>query len=343
MTSLKMPLSHFIQGISRNFAMMEDSFYMKRCIHLAKLGQGNAAPNPLVGAVIVFNNKIIGEGYHEKYGEAHAEVNAVNSVKDKTLLAESTIYVCLEPCAHFGKTPPCSDLIIEYKIKNVVIGCIDSYSEVAGKGVAKLKAAGINVKTGVLEKECLELNKRFFTYHNKKRPYVILKWAESIDGFMDIEREQNQEGVHWISQAETKQMVHKWRNEENGIAVGANTFLTDHPKLTVREIEGNSPTRFIIGNIGGQKNNFEFNIGSDVRLTVHELMDEIYEQNIQSILIEGGASILNQFLKAKIWDEVRIIRGVNKISKGLKSPKLDIKPTEEYSYGKDFIQIYLND
>jgi len=322
---------------------MEDSFYMKRCIQLAKLGQSNVAPNPLVGAVIVLNDEIIGEGYHEKYGEAHAEVNAVNSVKNKTLLQEATIYVCLEPCAHFGKTPPCSDLIIEYNFRKVVIGCIDSYSEVSGKGVAKLKAAGINVTTGILEKECLDLNKRFFTFHNKQRPYVILKWAESSDGFMDIEREKNQEGIHWISQPETKQLVHKWRSEEQGIAVGAKTYLTDHPQLNVREIDGKSPTRFVIGNIGENSDNFEFNLGPNEQLSVDDILNELYTKSIQSVLIEGGASILKQFIAANVWDEARVIKGANSISKGLKSPSLKVNHSEEFNYGKDFIKIYHND
>ena len=204
--------------------------YIKRCLELAKNGLGTTYPNPLVGSVIVYNNEIIGEGWHRKSGEPHAEVNAINSVKDKSLLSKATIYVSLEPCSHYGKTPPCCDLIIKHKIPNVVVGTIDPNSKVSGSGIKRLQENGANVTVGVLEKECNELNKRFFTFHNKKRPYIILKWAESQDGFMAPLGKEKQEPV-WISNTFSRQLVHKWRSEEQAILVGTNTVLDDNPKI----------------------------------------------------------------------------------------------------------------
>jgi diaminohydroxyphosphoribosylaminopyrimidine deaminase / 5-amino-6-(5-phosphoribosylamino)uracil reductase len=227
--------------------MTSDEKYMLRCLELAKLGGVNVAPNPMVGAVIVHQDKIIGEGYHSVYGEAHAEVNAINSVQNKTILAESTIYVSLEPCAHFGKTPPCSDLIIHHNFKKVVVGCIDPFAEVAGKGIEKLRNADIEVRVGVLEEECIKLNKRFFTFHKEKRPYVTLKWAQTKDGFIDINREKNKsKGIQWISSPESKVLVHTWRAEEQAILVGKNTVLNDNPSLTVRQITGKNPIRVVL-------------------------------------------------------------------------------------------------
>jgi diaminohydroxyphosphoribosylaminopyrimidine deaminase/5-amino-6-(5-phosphoribosylamino)uracil reductase len=221
--------------------------YMQRCIELAKNGLGTTYPNPLVGSVIVYNNKIIGEGWHKKSGEPHAEVNAVNSVKDKSLLKKSTIYVSLEPCSHFGKTPPCCDLIIKNEIPNVVIGTVDPNIKVAGNGIEKLIEAGKNVTVGVLERECMELNKRFFTFHLKKRPYVILKWAESQDGFIaPIKNLRKEQKPVWITNEFSRQLVHKWRSEEQAILVGTKTVIDDNPKLDVRDWEGNNPIRIIL-------------------------------------------------------------------------------------------------
>ncbi|MFI5142155.1 MAG: bifunctional diaminohydroxyphosphoribosylaminopyrimidine deaminase/5-amino-6-(5-phosphoribosylamino)uracil reductase RibD, partial [Bacteroidia bacterium] len=225
--------------------MNEFNQYMQRCLELAEKGLGNVASNPMVGCVIVHNNVIIGEGYHQKYGEAHAEVNAIASVVNKNLLAESTVFVSLEPCSHHGKTPPCSDLLIEHKVKRVVIACLDTNPLVAGKGIAKLRNAGIELFTGVLEKEARELNKRFFTYHEKKRPYIILKWAQTKDGFISklppFIREEN-----WITNNESKKLVHTWRAQEQAILVGTTTALLDNPALTVRLTEGKSPIRILI-------------------------------------------------------------------------------------------------
>ncbi|MEM5566463.1 bifunctional diaminohydroxyphosphoribosylaminopyrimidine deaminase/5-amino-6-(5-phosphoribosylamino)uracil reductase RibD [Psychroserpens sp. AS72] len=219
--------------------------YIKRCIEIAKCGLGTTAPNPMVGSVIVLNNKIIGEGYTSAYGGHHAEVNAINSVKNKELLKDATLYVTLEPCSHFGKTPPCSDLITKYNIANVVIGCIDDNPEVAGKGIAKLKAAGCNVTVGVLEGECKEHHKRFFTFHNKKRPYIILKWAQTANGFI-APLEKDEKKPVWITNKYSRQLVHKWRAEEQAILVGTNTVIEDNPSLTVRDWTGIDPIRVII-------------------------------------------------------------------------------------------------
>jgi len=321
---------------------------MSRAIQLAKQGKGYVAPNPMVGSVIVHEDKIIGEGFHQKYGEAHAEVNAVRSVKNQDLLKKSTIYVTLEPCAHFGKTPPCANLIIEKQIPKVVIGCRDSYEEVDGKGIQLLREAGIEVELGILEKECQELNKRFFCFHTKKRPYIILKWAESANGYMDIERD-GQKGVFWISQPETKQLVHKWRHEEAGILIGARTLINDNPSLTTREYKGQSPTRFII-DTKNSINLSDFKIGNlegETHLIhtdkIEDVIAQLFEHNMQSVIIEGGCKTLQAFIDANAWDEARIIRGCQNISAGTKSPKINERIHHSFAYGKDQIQIVLND
>lgn len=229
--------------------MTTHEFYMKRCIELAKNGLGTTYPNPLVGSVIVHDGKIIGEGWHKKAGEPHAEVNAVNSVKDKSLLKEATIYVSLEPCSHFGKTPPCCDLIIANKIPNVVVGTVDPFAKVAGNGIKKLIESGKNVTIGILEDECNELNKRFFTFHQKKRPYIILKWAETTDGFIAPISKEEKSPV-WITNPYSRQLVHKWRTEEQAILVGTNTVLDDNPKLDARDFSGNNPVRIVLDKSG---------------------------------------------------------------------------------------------
>lgn len=322
--------------------------YMSRAIQLAKLGKGNVAPNPMVGSVIVHQDKIIGEGYHQKYGEGHAEVNAIRSVTDADLLKESTIYVTLEPCAHFGKTPPCARLIVEKQIPKVIIGCRDSYEEVDGKGIQILKDAGIEVEIGIMKTECQELNKRFFCFHQNKRPYVILKWAESADGFMDIERS-GEKGIFWLSQAETKQLVHKWRHEEAGILIGAKTLMNDNPSLTVREYNGKSPTRFILDERGTiQLSDYKMNDqdGETYIINQNEISDvlnELYQLRIQSVIIEGGRKTLQRFIDSDLWDEARIIKGVNYITKGTKSPDITGKVEQSFTFGKDHIEIIRND
>lgn len=321
-----------------------DEKYMQRCLELAKSGFGTAAPNPMVGSVVVHNNKIIGEGYHHKCGEAHAEVNAINSVKDKSLLKESTIYVNLEPCAHYGKTPPCAELIVKNKIPKVVIGCIDSFAKVAGKGIEILKNAGCDVKTGILEKESLDLNKRFFTYHSKRRPYIILKWAETTDGFIDIERAPDSPiEQHWITNELSKKLVHKWRTEEDAFMVGTNTAQNDNPRLTVRDWSGRNPVRIILDrslrlnkelHIFNQEawtiifnsketrseNNLEF-IKVDFNENIlNNILEHLYNLEIQSVVVEGGLQLLQSFIDQKLWDEARVFIGNKKFYSGIKAP-----------------------
>lgn len=341
-----------------------DEKYMKRCIDLAQKGLKSVAPNPMVGCVIVCEGKIIGEGYHIEYGKAHAEVNAINQVKDRDLLKKSTLYVSLEPCAHFGKTPPCSNLIIEKGIPNVVIGCIDPFAEVAGKGIEKLENAGVNVSVGVLEKETLNLNKRFFTFHEKKRPYVILKWAQTLDGFIDSKRKDNLPRINWITDSKTKQLTDTWRSEEMAILVGKNTVLNDNPKLTVRTILGNSPIRLIIDRKNElPKNSFVFDqsvrtiifnenkssklekleyIKISFQNTLRDIFEWLYSNNILSILVEGGAFTLQQFIDEDVWDEARIYTGNTYFNEGIEAPELKKKFFLSDSYGADSITLLNN-
>ncbi|MFH6961742.1 bifunctional diaminohydroxyphosphoribosylaminopyrimidine deaminase/5-amino-6-(5-phosphoribosylamino)uracil reductase RibD [Flavobacterium plurextorum] len=324
--------------------------YIRRCIELAKNGFGTTYPNPMVGSVIVYNDKIIGEGWHKKAGEPHAEVNAVRSVKDKSLLKKATIYVSLEPCSHFGKTPPCCDLIIENKIPNVVVGTVDPNEKVAGNGIRKLLEAGANVTVGVLEDECNELNKRFFTFHQKKRPYIILKWAESLDGYLAPEKEINQERKPvWITNIYSRQLVHKWRSEEQAILVGTQTVIDDNPKLNIRDWSGNNPVRAILDqNNRISKDSFIFddsvktivltksenNISTENTLfekiefdnnSIENILSVLHQHQIQSIIIEGGKQTLQSFIDKNIWDEARIFIGKNTFEKGTKAPELKKK------------------
>ncbi|MCO5260479.1 MAG: bifunctional diaminohydroxyphosphoribosylaminopyrimidine deaminase/5-amino-6-(5-phosphoribosylamino)uracil reductase RibD [Crocinitomicaceae bacterium] len=341
---------------------MTDEFYIQRCIDLALKGKGNVAPNPMVGAVIVYNDEIIGEGYHQKYGEAHAEVNAVNSVKNKGLLCESTIYVSLEPCSHYGKTSPCSDLLVASQFKRVVIGSVDSNSKVAGKGIEKLRNAGIAVTVGVLEKECRELNKRFFTFHENKRPYVILKWAQTKDGFIDKFREKNETGIYWITGPQTKKNVHQWRAEEAAILVGKNTVLNDNPSLTVREVAGKNPIRVVLDSqlslamdasvFSCESPTIVFNtIKSGVegtitwiqleQLTPAAILQALFEKNIQSIIVEGGKQVLDAFIQSRLWDEARILTGNIEWNGGIEAPQLPNSTLiETYKIEEDLVEIY---
>ncbi len=320
---------------------MDHEFYMQRCLQLAKQGMPLARPNPLVGCVIAHKNKIIGEGFHKEYGGPHAEVNAVNSVMDPSLLPLSTIYVSLEPCAHFGKTPPCADLIIKHNIQQVVISCIDTFSEVAGKGIQRLKDAGVDVITGILENEGRELNKRFFTFHEQKRPYIILKWAQTPDGFIDKPRTQGETGIRWITGAETKQLVHQWRSEEMGILVGHNTWINDRPALTVREVEGKNPVR-IIWSFSSTE---ELGLNSGdlvVSGNVHQILEECYSKGIQSVFVEGGAKTLQQFMDSGLWDEARIFHGNVNFNEGIKAPVIDAKQSSRTELpGGDLLYTYI--
>lgn len=319
--------------------------YLNRCIQLAKNGLGTTYPNPLVGSVVVHEGKIIGEGWHRKAGEPHAEIYAIRSVADPSLLKTSAIYVSLEPCSHYGKTPPCSDLIIASGIKNVVIGTIDPFDAVAGRGIKKLTESGCNVTVGVLEPECRELNKRFFTYHNQKRPYIILKWAESTDGYLSPAQRKETAPV-WISNSPSRQLVHKWRSEEQAILVGTNTVMQDNPGLGTRDWTGNSPIRVVLDRelrtprdfsvwdkrvktiflTGGKTIADEENIitepidfSGNIAAQVCEVL---YRHGFQSVIIEGGRQTLQTFIDAKLWDEARIFRGNIMFNNGTPAPEL---------------------
>ncbi|SDX52146.1 diaminohydroxyphosphoribosylaminopyrimidine deaminase [Lutibacter oricola] len=342
--------------------------YIKRCIELAKNGLGTTYPNPMVGSVIVVDNTIIGEGWHKKAGEPHAEVNAINSVKDKLLLKQATIYVSLEPCSHFGKTPPCANLIVDNGIKNVVIGIVDSNSKVSGRGVAHLKNNGCNVEVGVLEKECYDLNKRFFTFHNKKRPFIILKWAETKDGFIDKIRDENSENTpNWISNEFSQQYVHKMRAEEQAILVGTNTALNDNPSLTVRSWSGENPVRIVLDRT--LKIPTSYNLLNDGIKTIvfseikdientndtviferidfknnvpEQICNVLYTHEIQSVIIEGGKLTLQSFIDANLWDEAYVFTGNVLFNKGLNAPVIKKSSSEIKNIENDLLTIYTN-
>lgn len=288
---------------------------MLRALQLAEIGRGSVSPNPMVGCVIVHNDVIIGEGWHKKYGDWHAEVNAVNSVKDKTLLAEATAYVTLEPCSHFGKTPPCADLLVKHQLKKVVICNRDPFPLVAGKGIQKLQDAGIEVVTGVLQEKGRQLNARFFTVVEKKRPYIILKWAETADGFIAGE---NFEQIK-ISNALSHKLLHKWRSEEDAIMVGTNTALYDNPRLNVREWTGRNPVRIVIDKNRRLPKDLHLFDDSVKTLILSDPFDweEYQKEKIQSIIVEGGTQLLQSFIDAELFDEIRVFRSQNQLKKGI--------------------------
>ena len=305
---------------------MGDEQYMRRCLQLAALGLGSTSPNPMVGAVIVRDGVVIGEGYHHRCGEAHAEVNAINSVEDKELLKSSTLYVNLEPCSHFGKTPPCADAIIRHGIPRVVVGTVDCHDKVNGNGIAKLRATGVEVTVGVCEQECRELNRRFFTYHAQKRPYVILKWAQTADGFMDVDRSDGQPHNYWITNPALRVLVHKWRSEEDAILVGYNTMANDQPQLTTRLYPGKSPRRFVMQR--GDEVNAPLPCTA-VSPDVATCLQQLYEQRIQSVIVEGGRKTLDRFIESGLWDEARILVGDVTWGRGLPAPPLSETPEEK--------------
>ena len=298
---------------------MVDELYMRRCLQLAALGLGSTSPNPMVGAVIVRDGVVIGEGYHHRCGEAHAEINAINSVENKELLKGSTLYVNLEPCSHFGKTPPCADAIIRYGIPKVVIGSIDYHDKVNGAGVRKLREAGVEVVENVCRKECEELNKRFFTFHRKQRPYIILKWAQTRDGFMDIDRTEETITSYWITNYALKVLSHKWRSEEDAILVGYRTMRNDRPQLTTREYPGKNPQRFVMQRGDDLISELPYIPLPD---DAEEATKVLYQLGIQSVIIEGGKRTLEKFLAMDLWDETRILVGSQTWGKGLPAPTL---------------------
>lgn len=347
--------------------MPQHEIYMRRCLELARLGLGNVSPNPMVGAVIVCDGKIIGEGYHQKYGEAHAEVNALNQVINNfnnyaELLRRSTIYVSLEPCAHYGKTPPCADLIIKHHIPKVVIGCRDPFEQVNGKGIEKLLAAGIEVISGILEDECKWLNRRFFTRVQKHRPYIILKWAQTEDDFFAPA-----DGTqYWITGHESRKLVHQWRGEEDAILVGTNTVAVDNPQLNVRYGTGKMPKRIVIDRklrldtglkVFDQSvetlvfNELKMEIDGKIKYISLEDFDnfvpqyilyQLYLQDIQSVIIEGGAFTLNSFIEAGLWDEARIFTGPTILKQGIKAPLISGIEEAEIFSGSDRLRILYN-
>jgi len=334
--------------------MTFDEQMMQRCLQLAALGKGNVAPNPMVGAVIVHEGKIIGEGYHEQFGGPHAEVNAVKSVQNEVLFEESTIYVTLEPCSHFGKTPPCANLLVEKNFKRVVIGTLDSHAKVYKKGVKLLEDHGIDVTVGVCENECYELNRPFFTFHEKKRPYVILKWAQTKNCLIDSS-EGKQGEVSWISVPETQVKVHRWRHEFQSILVGKNTVLNDDPSLTVRAIKGTNPVRILLDSKNeippsakiknDEAETIVFNLQQEGKegsvqyvrlsdLSPQLILESLHKLNIQSVLIEGGRSVLQSFIDTKLWDEARIIEGQHTFEAGTAAPAIrGEKIKEEWFFG----------
>lgn len=343
-----------------------DKIFMQRCLDLAALAKGHTSPNPMVGSVIVHKGMIIGEGYHRKCGEAHAEVNAVNSVKDKSLLAKSTLYVNLEPCAHQGRTPACSLMIINEKIPRVVIGCTDNFDKVNGKGIEMLRNAGVDVTVGVLEKESRMLNRRFFTFNAKKRPYIILKWAMTIDGYIDFIRTPDTPiQPSWITDDYAKILVHKWRSEEDSIMVGTNTADKDNPALSVREWSGENPLRIVLDrtlrlskNISlfdssiptvvytekscdNYKNLEYYKLKFDENL-LSSIFDDLYSRNILSVIVEGGADLHNSLINAGFWDEARVFVGEKLFFEGVKAPSIKFLPANVFNFGKNKLLTYYN-
>lgn len=334
---------------------------MKRCHELALNGLGFVAPNPLVGCVIVKEEQIIAEGWHKKYGEAHAEVNAVRSLPADFDFSTCVLYVNLEPCSHHGKTPPCSDLIIEKKFRKVVIGNLDTNPLVAGKGIEKLKKAGIEVISGVLEKEGRELNKRFFTFHEKKRPFIILKWAQTENGFISRWPLSDVREDNWITCNETNKLVHQWRSQEQAIMIGTNTAINDNPELTVRLTNGNNPIRIVIDRqlklnnklnifnaaaktivISEQQKNNHDNISyitlNKENFNVENIFEAIAKQNISSVFVEGGALLLDSIIKSNLWDEARVfVNPKLQFKNGIAAPEFDLNKGIKSQSGTDFL------
>lgn len=344
--------------------MDKAELYMQRCLDLAQLGLGKVAPNPMVGAVLVYDEKIIGEGYHQKYGESHAEVNAINNaIENNNLkyLSQSTLYVNLEPCTHFGKTPPCADLIIQHKIPRVVIGCQDIFSEVNGKGIKRLKEYGIEVLR-ILEEECKFLNRRFLTFHEKRRPYIILKWAQTLNGYIG---KYETKGIYWISNAFSRKIVHKWRSEEQSVFIGTNTALHDNPKLSVRDWIGKSPIRiFLDKNLKissnahlldqsiptiiftlkdkTSKNNLEYIQLSPGQDLIEQIFEVLYKKNIQSVLVEGGQYLINSLIQKNLWDEARIFISTSTLENGIKAPVIEGILISKETINEDTLYVYQN-
>jgi len=340
--------------------MTSEELFIQRTFELAQLGTGYVSPNPRVGAVIVHDGEIIGEGWHKKYGQAHAEVNAIHSVKDQSLLKESTVYVNLEPCSHFGKTPPCADLLIHHQVKKVVVSNNDPNPLVSGLGFTKLRKAGIEVVTGLLEAEGRKLNKRFFTLVEKERPYIILKWAQTSDGFVARENYESK----WISNDFSRQLVHQWRSEEDAILVGTKTAAHDNPQLNVRDWSGRNPVRIVIDRFlrlpstlhlfDKKQKTICYNLLKHeehdnlvlVRLDeenfISQLVNNLVKQKIQSVIIEGGAQTLRMFIESNLWDEARVFESPRLFGSGIKAPEVKAKLTQQQEIYTDLLKIYSN-
>jgi diaminohydroxyphosphoribosylaminopyrimidine deaminase/5-amino-6-(5-phosphoribosylamino)uracil reductase len=343
----------------------EDIKFMRRCLELATKAEGMTYPNPMVGSVIVYEGKIVGEGYHLRSGESHAEVIAINSVSDKSVLKRSTLYVNLEPCSHFGKTPPCADLIISNHIPRIVIGTTDTSEAVSGKGIKKLQDSGCEVITGILDAESRWVNRRFFTYQEKKRPYITLKWAQSADSFIDIKRsEYHKTGPTWISGKPERVLVHKWRATEQAILVGAGTIRADNPRLNVREWKGADPVKLILSSSGsfttgltdsnsvGKIIVFTHNpealiplstmvIIQENRSSAIQICEYLYSSGIQSLFIEGGAAVLDHFISEGLWDEARIFSGRDLFIEGVKAPIINGILHSKTVFSGSSLEIYL--
>jgi diaminohydroxyphosphoribosylaminopyrimidine deaminase/5-amino-6-(5-phosphoribosylamino)uracil reductase len=348
---------------------MNHELYMRRCLGLAQNGLRAAMPNPSVGAVLVHEGRIIGEGFTSPYGGPHGEVNCINSVaaEDKHLIPHSTLYVSLEPCSHYGKTPPCCDLIIQQQIKNIVVGTADPHEKVAGNGIKKLREAGKNVVVGVLEEECREMNRRFFTFHEKKRPYIILKWAESADGFIAPLRNNDLDKKPvWITNAYSRQLVHKWRSEEMAILVGTQTVIDDNPSLDVRDWTGKNPVRVVLDRTGRISSAYTVKNSKikTIILTEQEnctnlenlifekavldsqlpqtVMEVLYRHNLLSVIVEGGRHTLQAFIDVGFWDEARVFKGLVTFKQGTAAPKITGEIREKTAIGQDELLIVRN-
>jgi diaminohydroxyphosphoribosylaminopyrimidine deaminase / 5-amino-6-(5-phosphoribosylamino)uracil reductase len=346
--------------------MTEDERYMQRCIELASNGLGNVAPNPMVGAVLVINGKIAGEGFHKKFGEAHAEVNAINSFLksgDKNDLNKAKLYVNLEPCNHQGKTPPCTKLIMQYKIQQVVIGCADPNPFVSEKGIEALRSAGCEVVVGVLEKESRELNRRFIVYHTHERPFIILKYAQSKDGFFAPENFKSKE-ESWLTNQHSRKLVHKWRSEEQAIMIGTNTAIADNPLLTTRLWPGKNAVRIVMDRklrlpstlniFNNEASTIIFNevkdetkgnlkyLKIDFTYPVEEILHVLYLREIQSVIVEGGAKLLNSFIEKNLWDEARVFTSDKFFVKGIKAPVIPVSAVSKEDIEGDELQVFRN-
>jgi diaminohydroxyphosphoribosylaminopyrimidine deaminase / 5-amino-6-(5-phosphoribosylamino)uracil reductase len=346
---------------------MSDTFFMQRCLQLALLGEGRTAPNPLVGCVVVHNGRIIGEGYHQRYGESHAEVNAIGNVKQPELLGNSTLYVNLEPCNHHGKTPPCTDLIIRSGIPRVVVGAADSNPLVSGSGIQRLRQEGVEVISGVAEEACRSVNQPFYSWHERNRPMVILKWAETLDGFLDMER-----GavitpcINWITDPKLKILVHRWRAAADAILVGATTVINDNPRLTAREWPGQNPLRIVFDPDGVLSDEYAVFDNSaptwiyrnkpfvsrpglvvkpvppDRKTLPEQLLADLHDHQIGSLIVEGGAITLNSFISKDLWDEARVFTGNRRFLKGIQAPAMKQNMMSQHHYGSDILTIFRN-